>query len=74
MTSETTSEMDGWEVVIGLEVHAELATATKLFSGARNEFGGEPNTHVDPVSLGFPALFRFSTRRPSSWLSGWAWP
>ncbi|MBC8195911.1 MAG: Asp-tRNA(Asn)/Glu-tRNA(Gln) amidotransferase subunit GatB [Acidimicrobiia bacterium] len=46
--------MDGWEVVIGLEVHAELATATKLFSGARNEFGGEPNTHVDPVSLGLP--------------------
>ena len=54
MTSETVSEMDGWEVVIGLEVHAELATATKLFSGARNEFGGEPNTNIDPVSLGLP--------------------
>ena len=47
-------ELDGWEVVIGLEVHAELATATKLFSSARNEFGGEPNTNVDPVSLGLP--------------------
>ncbi len=44
----------GWEVVIGLEVHAELATATKLFSTARNEFGGDPNTNVDPVSLGLP--------------------
>ena len=45
---------DGWEVVVGLEVHAELATATKMFSGAPNRFGGEPNTHVDPVSLGLP--------------------
>ncbi|MEE3276064.1 MAG: Asp-tRNA(Asn)/Glu-tRNA(Gln) amidotransferase subunit GatB [Actinomycetota bacterium] len=44
----------GWEIVIGLEVHAELATTTKLFSSARNEFGGEPNTNVDPVSLGLP--------------------
>ena len=54
MSPETCSGIDGWEVVIGLEVHAELATATKLFSGARNEFGGEPNTQVDPVSLGLP--------------------
>jgi aspartyl-tRNA(Asn)/glutamyl-tRNA(Gln) amidotransferase subunit B len=45
---------DGWEMVIGLEVHAELATATKLFSPARNEFGGEPNTNVHPVCLGLP--------------------
>jgi aspartyl-tRNA(Asn)/glutamyl-tRNA(Gln) amidotransferase subunit B len=44
----------GWEIVIGLEVHAELATRTKLFSGARNAFGDEPNTNVDPVSLGLP--------------------
>ena len=41
-----------WETVIGLEVHCELATATKLFSGAANRFGNEPNTNVDPVSLG----------------------
>jgi len=45
---------DGWELVIGLEVHAELATATKMFSPARNEFGGEPNTNVHPVDLGLP--------------------
>ncbi len=44
----------GWETVIGLEVHAELATATKMFSGAPNHFGGEPNTNIDPVSLGLP--------------------
>ena len=43
-----------WEIVVGLEVHAELATATKLFSAAPNAFGGEPNTNVDPPSLGLP--------------------
>ncbi|MDA8279523.1 MAG: Asp-tRNA(Asn)/Glu-tRNA(Gln) amidotransferase subunit GatB [Actinomycetota bacterium] len=44
----------GWEAVIGLEVHCELRTATKLFCGCRNEFGAEPNTHVCPVCLGLP--------------------
>jgi aspartyl-tRNA(Asn)/glutamyl-tRNA(Gln) amidotransferase subunit B len=46
--------IDGWEVVIGLEVHAELSTRTKLFSAATNEFGGDPNTHIDPLTLGLP--------------------
>ena len=50
----TSKILDGWEIVIGLEVHAELATATKLFSSAQNVFGGEPNTNIDPVSLGLP--------------------
>lgn len=45
---------EGWETVIGLEVHTELMTKTKLFCGALNEFGGEPNTNIDPVSLGLP--------------------
>jgi len=45
---------DRWEVVIGLEVHAELSTRTKLFSAATNEFGGEPNTNIDPLTLGLP--------------------
>ena len=43
-----------WETVIGLEVHAELATATKLFCGCPNRFGDEPNTNVCPVCLGLP--------------------
>ncbi len=43
-----------WETVIGLEVHAELLTRTKLFSASPNAFGGEPNTHIDPVCLGLP--------------------
>ena len=43
-----------WEVVIGLEVHCELRTETKLFCGCRNAFGEEPNTNVCPVCLGLP--------------------
>src|SRR2546421_7090864 len=43
-----------WEPVIGLEVHVELATATKLFCSCKNEFGAEPNTNICPVCLGLP--------------------
>jgi aspartyl-tRNA(Asn)/glutamyl-tRNA(Gln) amidotransferase subunit B len=45
---------DGWEMVVGLEVHTELKTATKLFCGCANAFGDEPNTNVCPVCLGLP--------------------
>ncbi len=45
---------DGWEMVIGLEVHTELRTATKMFCGCANTFGAEPNTNVCPVCLGLP--------------------
>ncbi|MDA2944718.1 MAG: Asp-tRNA(Asn)/Glu-tRNA(Gln) amidotransferase subunit GatB [Actinomycetota bacterium] len=45
---------EGYEMVVGLEVHVELATATKLFSGSPNRFGDEPNTNIDPVTLGLP--------------------
>ena len=48
------AELDGWEVVIGLEVHVELATETKLFCGCPNHFGDDPNTNVCPVCLGLP--------------------
>ncbi|HCW00384.1 MAG: Asp-tRNA(Asn)/Glu-tRNA(Gln) amidotransferase subunit GatB [Acidimicrobiales bacterium] len=55
MSDDAATEIvPGWETVIGLEVHAELATATKLFCDAPNQFGGEPNTNIDPVSLGLP--------------------
>jgi aspartyl-tRNA(Asn)/glutamyl-tRNA(Gln) amidotransferase subunit B len=43
-----------WELVVGLEVHVELATATKMFSASPNRFGDEPNTNIDPVTLGLP--------------------
>jgi aspartyl-tRNA(Asn)/glutamyl-tRNA(Gln) amidotransferase subunit B len=44
----------GWEMVIGLEVHCELATRSKLFCGCPNAFGDEPNTNICPVCLGLP--------------------
>ncbi len=44
----------GYEAVIGIECHVELKTATKMFCGCANVFGGEPNTKVCPVCLGMP--------------------
>jgi aspartyl-tRNA(Asn)/glutamyl-tRNA(Gln) amidotransferase subunit B len=44
----------GWEMVVGLEVHTELKTNTKMFCGCANFFGAEPNTNVCPVCLGLP--------------------
>jgi aspartyl-tRNA(Asn)/glutamyl-tRNA(Gln) amidotransferase subunit B len=43
-----------YEAVIGLEIHAQLATATKLFCGDATSFGADPNTHVSPITLGHP--------------------
>ena len=43
-----------WEIVIGLEVHAQVISKAKLFSGASTEFGAEPNAQVSFVDAGFP--------------------
>jgi len=48
--------MGQYEAVIGLEVHVELKTKTKIFCGCPTEFGGEPNTHVCPICLGLPGV------------------
>jgi aspartyl-tRNA(Asn)/glutamyl-tRNA(Gln) amidotransferase subunit B len=45
-----------WEVVIGLEVHAQLSTASKIFSGASTEFGAAPNTHACAVDIALPGV------------------
>lgn len=45
---------DAYETVIGLEVHAQLLTHSKLFSGDSAAFGGEPNTHISPITLAHP--------------------
>ncbi|HAO99011.1 MAG TPA: Asp-tRNA(Asn)/Glu-tRNA(Gln) amidotransferase GatCAB subunit B, partial [Fibrobacteres bacterium] len=46
--------MMSYSIVIGLEVHAQLSTNTKMFCGCKVEFGAEPNTLVCPVCLGMP--------------------
>jgi aspartyl-tRNA(Asn)/glutamyl-tRNA(Gln) amidotransferase subunit B len=45
---------NGWEMVVGLEVHTELKTNTKMFCGCANAFGAAPNTNVCPICLGLP--------------------
>ncbi|WP_207000082.1 Asp-tRNA(Asn)/Glu-tRNA(Gln) amidotransferase subunit GatB [Trinickia mobilis] len=45
-----------WEVVIGLETHTQLSTASKIFSGASTQFGAEPNTQACPVDLALPGV------------------
>ncbi|HQU25848.1 MAG TPA: Asp-tRNA(Asn)/Glu-tRNA(Gln) amidotransferase subunit GatB, partial [Acidimicrobiales bacterium] len=54
---------EGWEMVVGLEVHTELLTATKLFCGCANAFGAEPNTRTCPVCLGLPGSLPVLNRR-----------
>ena len=45
-----------WEIVIGLEVHAQVASNAKLFSGASTAFGGPPNSHVSLVDAAMPGM------------------
>ena len=45
---------EGWELVVGMEVHTELLTKSKLFCGCENHFGSEPNTNICPICLGLP--------------------
>jgi aspartyl-tRNA(Asn)/glutamyl-tRNA(Gln) amidotransferase subunit B len=45
-----------WETVIGLEIHAQLQTKSKIFSGAATEYGAEPNTQACAIDLGFPGV------------------
>ncbi len=49
-------ETGDWEVVIGLEVHAQVASKSKLFSGSSTEFGAEPNSHVSLVDAAMPGM------------------
>ncbi len=52
-----------YQPVIGLEVHVQLLTQTKAFCGCRNEYGGEPNTHICPVCLGLPGALPVLNRQ-----------
>ena len=57
------SNMDRYEAVIGLEVHVQLLTESKLFSGDSAAFGGEPNTYVSPITLGHPGTLPRMNRK-----------
>src|SRR5437763_14051068 len=52
-----------WEVVIGLEAHAQVIAKAKLFSGAATAFGAAPNTQVSTVDAGFPGMLPVINRR-----------
>ena len=47
---------DSWELVVGLEIHAQLNTKSKIFSTALNHFGDEPNTNISSVCTGQPGV------------------
>jgi aspartyl-tRNA(Asn)/glutamyl-tRNA(Gln) amidotransferase subunit B len=53
---KTNDETGGWELVIGMEVHAQVASQAKLFSRASTEFGGEPNSHVSLIDAAMPGM------------------
>ena len=48
--------MRGWEVVVGIETHAQLATRSKIFSGAATAFGAPPNAQACPVDIALPGV------------------
>jgi aspartyl-tRNA(Asn)/glutamyl-tRNA(Gln) amidotransferase subunit B len=56
MPDKTSARAPEWEIVIGLEVHTQLSTKSKIFSGAATAFGAEPNTQADAVSIALPGV------------------
>jgi aspartyl-tRNA(Asn)/glutamyl-tRNA(Gln) amidotransferase subunit B len=59
----TTPTTPQYKVLIGMEIHVQLATRSKMFTGAANGFGGEPNSQVDPVVLGLPGVLPVINKR-----------
>jgi len=63
MTDKRQMHHPDFEMVVGLEVHAELRTSTKIFCSCRNEYGAPPNTNVCPICLGMPGTMPRLNRR-----------
>ena len=59
--------LERFEPVMGMEVHVELSTNTKMFSTSTAAFGGDPNTHVDPCSLGLPGALPVVNKQGVEW-------
>src|SRR5258708_19599420 len=55
--------MTNWETIIGLEIHAQLKTESKIFCGCSTHFGDEPNANTCPVCLGLPGALLVLNRR-----------
>ena len=56
MTKHIQGAQGAWEIVIGMEVHAQVLSVSKLFSGAATAFGAEPNAQVSFVDAGMPGM------------------
>ena len=59
--------LEKYDPVMGMEVHVELATETKMFSASSAHFGAEPNSNVDPVSLGLPGALPVVNAKGVEW-------
>ena len=59
--------LERFDPVMGLEVHVELSTKTKMFSTSSAEFGDAPNTNVDPCSLGLPGALPVVNKQGVEW-------